>query len=120
MNLQDTGNKFVEMCNQFKNFDVMHTMYDPAIVSAEGDGKETKGQEAVIRKSEIWQGNNNIHSEHVRGPYFNGSNRFAAHFTLEVTRKDSGKRETIEEVGIYTVNSAGKIVREEFFYIGVH
>ena len=112
--------KFVDMCNQLKNFDVMRTMYDPDIVSVEGDGTETKGQQRVIHKSEVWQGRNEIHSERVRGPYFNGPDQFAVHFTFELTRKDTGKRETIEEVGLYTVGQDDKITREQFFYEGVH
>lgn len=120
MSLQTTGHKLVDMCNQFKNFDVMRTMYAADIVSVEGDGKETKGQESVIRKSEIWQSNNDIHSEKVRGPFFNGPNQFAVHFTFEITRKSTGKREIIEEVGVYTVNNDDEITREEFFYDGDH
>src|SRR3954464_3480335 len=98
MSVRTVATKFVELCNQFKNFDVMRTMYAPDIVSVEGDGTETKGQQQVIHKSEVWQGDNTIHSEKVRGPYFNGANTFAVHFTFEVTRKATGKRETIEEI----------------------
>jgi hypothetical protein len=98
----------------------MRTMYSPDIVSVEGDGVETAGQQPVIRKSEVWQANNEIHSQKVRGPFFNGPNQFAAHFTFEVTRKGTGKRETLEEVGVYTVNAEDKITREAFFYEGVH
>src|SRR3712207_4783808 len=112
MSLQTVGRKFVELCNQGKNFEVMRTMYAPDIVSVEGDGAETVGQQPVIRKSEVWQGNNTIHSEKVRGPYFNGPDQFAVHFTFDVTRKASGRRETIEEVGVYSVNQDDKITRE--------
>ena len=111
--------RFVEMCNNLQNFEVMRTMYAPDIVSVEGDGTETIGQQPVIHKSELWQGQNTIHSEKARGPYFNGPNTFAVHFTFDVTRKATGKRETIEEVGVYTVKN-GKIVREQFFYDGEH
>ena len=120
VSLQTVGYKFVEMCNQLKNFDVMRTMYAPDIISVEGDGKETKGQQPVIHKSEIWQSNNDIHSEKVRGPFFNGSNQFAVHYTFEITRKGSGKPESIEEVGLYTVGKDDKITREQFFYDGEH
>jgi SnoaL-like domain len=120
MSLMTTANEFVELCNQGRNFDVMRTMYAPDIVSVEGDGAETAGQQPVIHKSEVWQGNNAIHSEKVRGPFFNGPNQFAAHFTFDVTRKTTGERATIEEVGVYTVNDAGKITREKFFYDGEH
>ena len=120
MSLQSTAHQFVEMCNQLKNFEVMRTLYAPDIVSVEGDGTETTGQQPVIHKSEMWQANNTIHSEHVRGPFFNGPNHFAVYFTFEITRKGTGKRETTEEVGIYTVNQEDKIIREEFFYEGEH
>ena len=120
MSLQTAASKFVELCNQGKNFDVMRTMYAPDIVSVEGDGKETKGQQPVIHKSELWQSKNDIHGENVRGPFFNGTNQFAVHFTFDITRKATGKRETIEEVGLYTVGKDDKITREQFFYDGEH
>ncbi|HYO10187.1 MAG TPA: nuclear transport factor 2 family protein [Tepidisphaeraceae bacterium] len=120
MSLQTTGQTFVRLCNELKNFDVMRTMYAPDIVSVEGDGAETAGQQAVIHKSEVWQGNNDVHSEKVRGPFFNGPGQFAVHFTFEITRKATGDRQTIEEVGVYTVNDADKITREQFFYDGEH
>jgi hypothetical protein len=120
MSTRTTAAKFVELCNQGRNFDVMRTMYAPDIVSVEGDGKETAGQGPVIEKSEVWQANNEIHSERVRGPYFNGPNQFAVHFAFEVTRRAGGKRETIEEVGVYTIGKDGKITREQFFYDGEH
>lgn len=117
MSLQTIAREFVELCNQGKNFDVMHTMYAPDIVSVEGDGAETVGKTHVIHKSEVWQANNTIHAETVRGPYFNGPNQFAVHFTFEVAPKATGKRITLEEVGVYTVEN-DKITREQFFYDG--
>ena len=119
MSLQTVAGKFVELCNQGKNFDVMETMYAPNIVSVEGDGKETAGQQPVIQKSKVWQADNTIHGEKVRGPFFNGPNQFAVHFTFEVTRKATGQRITLEEVGVYTVKG-DKIAREQFFYDGEH
>ena len=120
MSLKTIAGRFVELCNQGRNFDVMRTMYAPHIVSVEGDGKETRGQQPVIHKSEIWQGDNAIHSEKVRGPFFNGDNQFAVHFTFDVTRKATGARLILEEVGLYTVGSDDKITREQFFYDGEH
>jgi hypothetical protein len=119
MSLQSVASKFVDMCNQGKNFDVMETMYAADIVSVEGDGKETAGQGPVIQKSRVWQADNTIHSEKVLGPYYNGPSQFAVHFTFEVTRKSTGERSTLEEVGVYTVKG-DKITREQFFYDGEH
>src|SRR6185503_13545052 len=106
MSVQSVAEKFVEMCNQGKNFDVMHTMYAPNIVSVEGDGAETVGKTPVIQKSEKWVEHNTFHGEKVRGPFFSGGTdsegQFAVYFTLDVTRKATGKRITLEEVGLYT------------------
>ena len=118
MSLQSVAKKFVELCNQGKNFDVMRTMYSPDIVSVESGGQETAGQTPVIQKSERWAAGVTIHGEKVLGPYFNGSNQFAVHFTFEVTPKSTGQRVTQQEVGVYTVGADDKITREEFFNEG--
>lgn len=122
MSLKTVASEFVELCNQGKNFDVMRTMYAPDIVSVEGDGKETKGQQPVIKKSEDWVSDKTFHGEHAAGPFFNSANpdQFTVYFTLDVTPKATGKRITLEEVAVYTVNKADKITREQFFYDGVH
>jgi len=119
MSTRSVARRFVDLCNQGKNFDVMRTMYAHDIISIEGDGHQTAGQQPVIHKSEIWQGDNTIHGEQVRGPFFNGPDQFAVHFTFDVTRKNTGDRVTLEEVGLYTVNG-DKITREQFFYDGEH
>jgi hypothetical protein len=119
MSVRTVGSKFVELCNQGKNFDVMRQMYAPDIVSVEGDGAQTAGQGPVIHKSEVWQENNGVQSERVRGPFFNGPDQFAVHFTFEVTRKSTGEKVTLEEVGVYTVKG-DKITREQFYYDGEH
>ena len=119
--VRDLAERFVEMCNAGKNFDVMRTMYAPDIVSVEGDGSETKGQAAVIKKSADWAANYTIGHEKVLGPYFNGASddagKFAVHFTFEVTPKSGGSVRILEEVALYTVED-GLITREQFFYAG--
>ena len=122
MSVQSVGHKFVELCRQGKNFDVMRTMYAPNIVSVEGDGKETAGQQPVIKKSEDWVSDKTFHGETVAGPFFNGANpdQFVVYFTLDVTPKATGKRITEEEVAVYTVGADDKITREQFFYDGAH
>ena len=39
------------------------------------------------------------------------------HYVLEVTPKATGKRITLEEVGVYTVEN-DQITREQFYYDG--
>ena len=123
MSLRAIASRFVELCNQSKNFDVMETMYAPDIVSVEGDGKETVGKGPVIAKSRHWATINTFHGEKVHGPYFCGGSdsdgQFAVYFTLDITRKSTGQRLTLEEVGLYTVKN-DKITREQFFYDGEH
>ena len=122
MSVQTVARQFVELCRAGKNFDVMRTMYDPKIVSVEGDGKETAGQAQVIKKSEDWVSDKTFNGETVAGPFYNGANpdQFAVYFTLDVTPKATGKRITLEEVAVYTVNKDDKITREQFFYEGEH
>ena len=122
MSVQSVGKKFVELCRQGKNFDVMRTMYAPNIVSVEGDGKETAGQGPVIKKSEDWVSDKIFHGETVAGPFYNGANpdQFAVYFTLDITPHATGKRVTLDEVGIYTVGKDDLITREQFFYDGEH
>ena len=121
MSVETVALKFRELVNQGKHFEVMRTMYAPEIVSVEGDGKQTAGQGPVIKKSEDWVSDKTFHGETVAGPFFNGANpdEFAVYFTLDVTPKSSGKRITLEEVGVYTVKN-DKITREQFFYDGQH
>ena len=122
MSVQTVAAKFMELCKQGKHFEVMRTMYAPEMVSVEGDGKETIGKEAVIRKSEVFQGNNTIQSQDLRGPFFCGngnsnSGQFAVYTSISFTPKAGGERTTHEEVGLYTVKN-DTITREEFFYEG--
>ena len=118
MSIRTMAAEFVELCNQGKNFDVMRTLYAPDIVSVEGDGRETVGQQPVIKKSEDWVLDKSFDFQAIRGPYFNGPNQFAVHFTHKVTPKATGKQITLEEVAVYTVNKDDKITREQFFFEG--
>lgn len=117
MSVKTVAAKLLELCNQGKNFELMRTMYTPDIVSVEASGEETAGQQAVIHKSELWAAANDIHSEVVTGPFFNGPDQFAVRFVFEVTPKATGKRRTLEELAVYWVKD-DKIAREQFFYDG--
>lgn len=117
MSVQTIAKQFVDLCNQGKNFDVMRTLYAPDIVSVEGDGKETSGQDAVIKKSADWVADKSFDGQEIRGPFFNGPSQFAVHFVHRVTPKATGKQVTLEEVGVYTVKN-DRIVREQFFFAG--
>lgn len=121
MSVQSVAKRFVDMCRAGRNFDVMRTMYAPNIVSVEGDGGETTGQGAVVKKSEDWVSDKIFHGETVNGPFFNGANpdQFVVFFILDITIKATGQRTKREEVAVYTVEN-DLITREQFFYDGEH
>jgi ketosteroid isomerase-like protein len=121
MNVQEIGQKLVELCRAGRNLEAL-SLYAPDAVSVEAVGSETmpavmKGIDAIRGKGEWWFANNEIHRSDARGPYPNGE-RFAVVFDFEFTSKEgptAGQRVKMEEVALYTVEN-GKIVREEFFY----
>ena len=120
MSVETVAGKFMELCKQGKHFEVMRTMYAPEMVSVEGDGREFVGKDVVIHKSEVFQGNNDILSQDLRGPFFLGdpnasAGRFAVYTSLDFAPKAGGERVTHDEVGLYTVKN-DTITREEFFY----
>src|SRR5258706_14749388 len=117
MSIQTVAHKFAELCRQGKNSEVMRTMYSPTIVSIERDGKQTAGQQTVIKKSEDRVADHIFNGETVAGPFFNGANpdEFAVYFTFDLTPQATGKRFTFEEVAVYTVDKDDKITREQFF-----
>ena len=122
MSVETVAGKFMELCKQGKHFEFMRTFYAPEMVSVEGDGKEYVGKEPVIRKSEVFQGNNTIHSQDLRGPFFCGdadanSGRFGVYTSIEFSPKAGGARQKHEEVGLYTVKNDA-VTREEFYYDG--
>lgn len=119
MSLETTAKKFVELCNEGKNVDVMNSMYAPDIESIEADGSKWSGKDAVIQKSADWGAGTTILGEKVEGPYEHGADQFAVHFTFDVKRNDTGARETLDEIAVYTVKD-DQITREEFFYEGQH
>ncbi len=114
----EVGKKLVALCREGKNLEAIDSLYDEQIESLEPmempDGsKEAKGKKAIRDKNVWWTEHMEVHSAQSEGPYPNGD-RFAVRFKYDATDKDSGKRQTLEEVGLYTVKN-GKIVREEFF-----
>ena len=119
MTTPEVANKFVELCRQGKNFDVMQQLYDENIVSVEAVRRktgsfETAGKAAVIQKSAEWAGAYEIHGGAVDGPFLL-SDKFAVVFEFDVTSKATGERVKDREIAVYTVAN-GLIVREEFFY----
>lgn len=119
MSTMDVAQKFFALAVAHRDHEALKTMFSEDAVSVEaadmpGLPRELRGLEAIEAKGNWWRANNELHSAKVEGPYPNGD-RFAIHFTYDVTPKSSGKRMQIDEVALYTVKD-DKIVREEFFY----
>ncbi len=75
-----------------------------------------KGRGAIRAKREDWAATHDIHELEADGPYVHPPNRFSVRFRAEVTHTASGRRMSLCEIAIYTVEG-DKIVREEFFML---
>ena len=120
MNTLEVGTKLVQFCKEGKNMMAIETLYSKDVKSIEAammtpDGsRETQGIEAVAGKTKWWSENHTVHSATIEGP-FPFDDKFAVYFKYEVTPKVTGKKMTMNEVGLYYVQN-GKVVREEFYY----
>ncbi len=119
MSAMEIGEKLVALCQQGKNQEAIDALYSPNIVSVEAMAMPNMSQtqtgiDAIKAKNAWWADNHEIHGGEVKGPYPNG-NQFIVHFTFDVTPKHTGKRMTMEEMGLFTIEN-GKISKEEFFY----
>ncbi len=94
--------------------------YAPNVVSIEAAEnpempRAAEGLEALHGKHAWWNSAMEEHSSQADGPYLFAPDRFAIHFSVDATNKQTGERMQMKEVGLYTV-ADGKIVREEFFW----
>jgi hypothetical protein len=114
----DVAGALVSLCKEGKFEEAINTHYGDNVVSVEpmGDPATVSGIEAVRGKMEWFHNNMEVHGVEVGGPYVNG-NQFAVHFVLDATDKNSGKRQKMDEIGLYTVEN-DKIVHEIFLFGG--
>ena len=115
----EIGKKYVALVKENKHEAILEELFTKDTVSVEagappGQDPASKGLEAIKAKSKWWADNHTVHKAEVSGPYPNGD-RFAVRFVYDITHKPSGKRLTMDEVGLFTVAN-GKITKEEFFY----
>lgn len=121
MNVNEIANDLVALCKtgDFKTPGEKH--WADNVVSVEAGGPPgmdpvSRGKAAAVAKGEWWEGAHTIHSTSVDGPWVNGD-QFTVRFHIDVTNKQSGQRQVMDEIGLYTVKD-GKIVEERFFYGG--
>ena len=116
---QEIGKKYVELCKEGQFETCLETLFAKDAVSVEagappGLDRTATGLEAIRAKGKWWVDNHTVHKAEVFGPYPH-DDRFAVRFLFDITHKPSGRRMTMDEVGLFTVAN-GKIAREEFFY----
>ena len=87
-----------------------------AVVPPGRDVRIAKGREAIKAKRQDWVASHEIHSLGAEGPYVHPPNRFSVRYDAEVAQKATGRKMTLREIAVYTVEE-GKIVREEFFML---
>lgn len=115
----EVGKRYAALCREGKNEAILNELFTKDAVSVEagappGQDRTAKGLDAIRAKSKWWQENHTVHKAEVFGPYPH-DDRFAIRFVYDITNKPSGKRFSMDEVGLFTVSN-GKIVKEEFFY----
>lgn len=119
MTTMEIGRELVALCKQGKNQEAIDRLYSPDIVSVEpvampGMDQTQRGIAKIKGKNQWWADNHTIHGATVEGPSPHGD-RFIVHFKYDVTPKQTGKRMTMDEFGLFTVQN-DKVVQEEFFY----
>ena len=116
MSTHDIAHDLVALCKAGK-FDEAGEKYwaeDVLSVEAAGDNAESRGKAAARAKGEWWANAHEVHSVEVDGPYINGD-QFSVRFKMDMTVKETGQRQQMDEVGLYTLKN-GKIAEERFFY----
>ncbi len=113
--------KLVTYCNEDKTENCLNELYHQDAVSIESaampgaESAVTNGLDGIRAKHEWWYNSFEVHSADAKGPFLHGEDRFGVIFSFDATNKESGEREAMTELGIYTVED-GKIIKEEFFY----
>jgi len=121
--LVTTAKKLTSYCQSGDEAKGLDELYAKDCVSVEAlnmpggpMGREANGLEAIRGKHEWWFANNEVHSSTAEGPFLHGDDSFSLIFDMDVTDKNSGERMQMKEVGHYTVNADGEIIREAFYY----
>ena len=120
--LKTTAEALVAHCRNSTEAEGLKTLYAEDAKSVEAmampgaDSAEVQGIEAIKGKHAWWDANFEVHDASVEGPMYHGEDRFSVIFGMDTTNKESGERSQMKEVAIYSINDAGKIAKEEFFY----
>ena len=118
MSTADIAHDFVALCQEGKFGEAGEKYWASDVVSIEamGDDPVSHGIEAARAKGEWWANAHEIHAAETYGPFVAGD-QFAARFVIDTTFKETGQRNRMEEIALYTLRD-GKIVEELFLYGG--
>ncbi|MEM1329185.1 MAG: nuclear transport factor 2 family protein [Planctomycetota bacterium] len=114
MDINELAHAFVGLCAEGK-LEEAQQFWSDEVVSIEGfpsPHQVCRGRDAVIEKQKMWSEGTQMHAITCEGPYINGD-QFSARFSLDCTDRE-GKRSTMHEMALYTVND-GKVTEERFF-----
>ena len=116
MTSQELAQAFTALCKKGEFEEAGRQYWSDDVVSREpraGEMAEIRGRKGVEGKGVWWYANHEVHGVKVEGPYVHGD-QFVVRFTMDVTPKASGKRRSMDEVGLYTIKGC-KIAEESFF-----
>ena len=109
----------VELYRAGDYIEAIDRLYAEEVVSSEADpplGDQAATGKGVVRERHTaWLGRREIHDVTVRGPYLDGSNRFAMYLRIDFTDKATRRRAQVDEIAVYEV-CGDKVVRETFLY----
>ena len=112
----EIGREVVEGFNAGRpDHELWDRWWSPRAVSVEGGRTSMAwtGRKGMDSKMAWWTQNFTVHSGRAEGPFV-GATGFSVKYRIDFEEKASGKREVMDEIGVYTVEN-GKIVREEFY-----
>jgi len=119
MTVNEIANDLVALCKtgDFKTPGEKYWAED--VVSVEPGGPPgmdpvSRGKSAARGKGEWWENAHTVNSVGVEGPWVNGD-QFTVRFKMDVTVKETGQRNQMDEIALYTIKD-GKIAEERFFY----
>ena len=116
---EEVAQELVELYRVGAYIEAIDRLYAEEVTSSEADppfGDETATGKSIVRERHAaWLSRREIHEATIRGPYLDGSNRFAMYLRIDLTDRENGKRAQVDEIAVYEV-SGGKVVSECFLY----
>lgn len=116
MTTREVAEAFAALCRDGRRAEAVALFWAPGARSVRARGgpfAEVRGIAAAQRRLASWTERHEVHDATIEGPYVAGDG-FALIFGHDVTVRDTGRREQLREVGLYTV-ADGKVVEERFF-----